>query len=187
MVVITAELYKNAVVDVITDNDYCWVKKMKDVQDGLGIKNMRDRLGRTMQGIFETKNLTKEQKKQYIRSKNEINKDLKNNYYKYSRRDITEQVIKNCKVIKQCNDGANRLDKEKQRENFRQLLSFKENEVFESKEYSITKKIKKTFKKQKIIDQYRVEKYFIDLFFPVHKLGIEIDENCHLDRPQIKE
>ena len=113
MVVITAELYKNAVVDVITDNDYCWVKKMKDVQDGLGIKNMRDRLGRTMQGIFETKNLTKEQKKQYIRSKNEINKDLKNNYYKYSRRDITEQVIKNCKVIKQCNDGANRLDKEK--------------------------------------------------------------------------
>ena len=66
MVVITAELYKNAGVDVITDNDYCWVK-MKDVQDGLSIKNMRHRLGRTMQGIFETKNLTKEQKKQYIR------------------------------------------------------------------------------------------------------------------------
>ena len=65
MVVITAELYKNAGVDVITDNDYCWVK-MKDVQDGLGIKSMRDRLGRTMQGIFKTKNLTEKQKKQYI-------------------------------------------------------------------------------------------------------------------------
>ena len=38
-----------------------------------------------------------------------------------------------------------------------------------------------------MIDQYRVEKYFIDLFFPVHKLGIEIDENGLTDRCKIKE
>ena len=38
------------------------------------------------------------------------------------------------------------------------------------------------FKRQTIIEQYRVEKYFIDIFFPVHELGIEIDENGHLDR-----
>ena len=38
MVFITAEAYKNARVDVIKDNEnYFWVK-MKDVQDGLGIK-----------------------------------------------------------------------------------------------------------------------------------------------------
>ena len=49
------------------------------------------------------------------------------------------------------------------------------------------KRIKKIFKKQTIIEQHRVEKYFIDLFFPVHKLGIEIDENGHLDRSEIKE
>ena len=49
------------------------------------------------------------------------------------------------------------------------------------------KRIKKIFKKQAIIEQYRVEKYFIDIFFPVHKLGIEIDENGHLDRSEIKE
>ena len=49
------------------------------------------------------------------------------------------------------------------------------------------KRIKKIFKKQTIIEQYRVEKYFIDLFFPVHKLRIEIDENGHLDRSEIKE
>ena len=66
-------------------------------------------------------------------------------------------------------------------------MGFKEKEVFESKGYSITKKIKKIFKKQEIIDQYRVEKYFIDLFFPVHKLGIEIDKNRHLDRSETKE
>ena len=38
-----------------------------------------------------------------------------------------------------------------------------------------------------MIDQYRVEKYFVDLFFPVHNLGIGIDENGHTDRSEIKE
>ena len=38
-----------------------------------------------------------------------------------------ERVIKNCRGLKKSNDGVNRLDKEKQRENFRQLLGFKEN------------------------------------------------------------
>ena len=38
-----------------------------------------------------------------------------------------------------------------------------------------------------MIDQYRVEKYFIDLYFPEHKLEIEIDENGHIDRSKIKE
>ena len=108
---------------------------------------MRDRLGRTMQGIFETTNLTKEQKKQYIRSKNEIKKDFKNKHYKYCRSDITEQVIKNCRGVKKCSDGVNRLDKEKQRQNVRQLLGFKENEIYESKGYSVVKQRKKIFKR----------------------------------------
>ena len=37
-----------------------------------------------------------------------------------------------------------------------------------------------------MIEQYRVKKYFIDLFFPVHKLGIEIDDDGHLERCKIK-
>ena len=53
------------------------------------------------------------------------------------------------------------------------------------KNIPLLKKIKKTFKRQKMIDQYKVEKYI--LFFPVHNLGIEIDENSHLDRLEIKE
>ena len=64
MVFIAAEAYKNARVDVIKDNEtdnYYWVK-IRDVQNGLGIKNMRDRLERNMQGIFEIKKLTEEQK-----------------------------------------------------------------------------------------------------------------------------
>ena len=63
MVFITAEAYENAGIDLIKNiENYFWVK-MKDVQDGLGVKNMSDRLERTMQGIFKSKNLTKEQKK----------------------------------------------------------------------------------------------------------------------------
>ena len=41
--------------------------------------------------------------------------------------------------------------------------------------------------RQKVIDKYRFEKYFIDLYFLDHKLGIEIDENGHFDRSDIKE
>ena len=98
-----------------------------------------------------------------------------------------EKIIKNCRGVKKCNYGVNRLDKEDRRQDFRILLGFRENEIYEIKEYSIAKRIKKIFKKQTIIEQYRVEKYFIDLFFPVHKLGKEIDENGHLDRSEIKE
>ena len=36
-------------------------------------------------------------------------------------------------------------------------------------------------------EQSRVKNYFIDLVCPEHKLGIEIDENGHIDRSETKE
>ena len=48
-------------------------------------------------------------------------------------------------------------------------------------------KIKKVFPNGTMNDQYRVNKYFIDLVFPAHKLGIEIDENGHIDRSETDE
>ena len=36
-------------------------------------------------------------------------------------------------------------------------------------------------------ERYKVYKYFIDLVFPEHKLGIEIDENEHTERCKTKE
>ena len=54
------------------------------------------------------------------------------------------------------------------------------------KKYSIIETIKNVFKRQKIIDQYKVNEYFIDLYFPEQKLDFEIDENNHLDRCNIK-
>ena len=62
------------------------------------------------------------------------------------------KIIKNCRGVKQSNDGLKRLDKENQRQNFRQLLGFKENQIFETKEYSIIKQIKKVFIRQKKIN-----------------------------------
>ena len=56
-----------------------------------------------------------------------------------------EKIIKNCKGVKRCNDGINRMNKEKQREDFRVILEFQENDIYERKEYSIIKKIKKVF------------------------------------------
>ena len=43
------------------------------------------------------------------------------------------------------------------------------------------------FPNEIINEQYKVNKYFIHLIFPVHRLGIEIDENGHMDRCEIKE
>ena len=44
-----------------------------------------------------------------------------------------EKIIKNCRGVKKCNGGVNRLDKKDQRQNSRTLLGFKENEVYERK------------------------------------------------------
>ena len=60
-------------------------------------------------------------------------------------------------------------------------------DIYQNKEYSISLKIKKVSPIEIIDDQYKVTKYFIDLVFPVHKLGIEIDENGHTDRCKIEE
>ena len=36
-------------------------------------------------------------------------------------------------------------------------------------------------------EQYNFSKYYIDLVFPEHKLGIEIDENGHTEKCKTKE
>ena len=48
-------------------------------------------------------------------------------------------------------------------------------------------KIKKVFPNGTMNDQYRVNTYFIDLVFPSHKLGMEIDENGHIDGSETHE
>ena len=138
---------------------------MKDIQDRLGIKNISDLLRKEICDRFGIKDLEK-QKMKYIRSEYQITKKIKDsNLYEYAKNKPMEKMIKSCRGVKKCNDDVDRLDKDDQRRDFRILLGSKENEIYERKEYSIVKRIKKIFRKQTIIEQHRVEKSFIDLFF----------------------
>ena len=68
----------------------------------------------------------------YIKSEYQITKNFKDsNLYKNAKNKLMEKIIKSCRGVKKCNDGVNRLDKEDQRQNFKVLLGFKENEIYE--------------------------------------------------------
>ena len=108
MVVITVEAYTNAKVNNIKVKIF-WVK-MIDVQNGLKLKNIPDSVRKEMCDMFGTSDLTKEQKKKYIRTAKEISNELENDCQncKYARSDIMEKIIKNFRGVKRCNDGINR-------------------------------------------------------------------------------
>ena len=94
-----------------------------------------------------------------------------------------EKRMKNCRRVKKCNDGINRIKKEKQRENFRILLVFKENDIMNREEYTVSLRIEQVFANEKKKPQHFVlNKYYIDFYFPEHKLAVEVDKKAHLDR-----
>ena len=135
MVVNTVENYSNAGVKTITiKNEKLFWVKISDVENGLGIKNISDLLRKKMCGIFETKSLTEEQKRKFIRARKEINNEIRNDYkFKFARSDIMEKIIKNCRGAKKCNDNMDKKYKENQRENFRSFLDLKKMTYFKGK------------------------------------------------------
>ena len=101
---------------------------------------------------------------------------------KYVRSGLMEKIIKNCRGIKQCKNDINKEEKEKKREHFRNLLGFKENVIFWTKEQSVLKSLMNVFEGENMQTQYSVLGYKIDLYFHDYKLAIEIDEKGHKDR-----
>ena len=156
---------------------------MIDIQKGLGIQKISDLVRKDIQGIYETKDFTKKQKRKYIRTEQEISKkptdDSKINYVCS---DIMEKIIKNCRGVKKCNDGINRIEKEGQRENFRATLGFKEHDIMLTKEQLVLKSVMDAFKGENMQTQYIVLGHKIDLYFHDYKLAIEVDEKGHKDR-----
>ena len=75
MVVITVQNFTDAEVHTITvgNRELFWIKT-NDVQKGLGIQNISDLVRKEIQGIYETKDFTKKQKRKYIRIEQEISK-----------------------------------------------------------------------------------------------------------------
>jgi very-short-patch-repair endonuclease/AraC-like DNA-binding protein len=51
-----------------------------------------------------------------------------------------------------------------------------------TKEQQCLLSITNTFKTEKFEDQYKVDCYYIDLYFPEYKILVEVDENGHKDR-----
>ena len=127
---------------------------------------MSDLVRRKVCSIFEKNDLTENEKKKYIRSEYEIiKKTIDNKQNKYARSDIMEEIIKNCRGVKQCNDDVYRTEKNNQRDNFRSLLGFKENEIYQSKKCSTLLKIKRIFPNEIMSEQYKVNKYLLILLF----------------------
>ena len=79
MYLTSAEGYKNAKVDVkiVRVTDEIWVS-MKDVGNGIGVKNISDLLLKEIYGICEAKNPTKKQIKKYKITERKIFKKISN-------------------------------------------------------------------------------------------------------------
>ena len=90
---------------------------MKNVQDGLGVKNMSNLVLKEIYGIYETKNLTKEQIKEYKMTErkffekyanlSEDKLNTKSSKNVYVKNDVMSTVIKRCR-------GEKKEAKEKQ-------------------------------------------------------------------------
>ena len=74
---------------------------MRDVENGLGLKNIRELVRREICGIYEMNSLSREQKRKYKRAASEISKELKNypQNCQYVRNDSKEKMIKNCRGV----------------------------------------------------------------------------------------
>ena len=80
---------------------------------------MYDLVRKELHGTFETNNPTKEQIKRYKLSLREItNKSMDHSKSKYVRSDLMEQIIKNCRGVKQCKNDIDREENEKKTRKF---------------------------------------------------------------------
>ena len=91
---------------------------MKNVHDGLGVKNMSDLVLKEIHGICETKNPTKEQIKKYKMTERKIFKkyanlsedklNTKSSKNVYVKNDVMSTVIKRCRGEKKKRRKKNR-------------------------------------------------------------------------------
>ena len=68
------------------------------------------------------------------------------------------------------------MEKEEQRENFKILLGFSENDITLTKEQSVLKSVMDVFEGENMQTQYSVLGYKINIYFRDYRLAIEIDE-----------
>ena len=185
MYLISTEGYKNAKVDVkiVRETGEMWVS-MKNVGNGIGVKNISDSVLKEIYGICETKNPAKEQikkdeiterdifKKSDNLSEDELN--TKSNKTVYVRNDVMTTVIKRCRGEK--TKGIRAID------GFKNKLMIPDSEIPKCLEFEVKSKIGKIFKKHNPLEEYSVKIYEIDPYFYEHyekkykliKMGVNI-------------
>ena len=153
---------------------------MKNVHNGLGVKNMSDLVLKEIYGIYKTKNLTNKQIQKYKMTEREIfekydnlSKDelnTKTNKNVYVKNDVMSTVIKCCRGEKK--RGERKID------GFRKKLMIPESEIPECPEHEVKSKIGNIFVNEKILEEYSVKIYKIDPYFYEHyKEKIQVDKN----------
>ena len=147
MNLISANGYKNAKVNFFKKRktDELWIS-MKDVGDGLGVKNISELVLKEIYGIYGKKKLTKEEIKRYKMIEREIyenfdnlNEDelnTKSNKNVYVKNIIMTNIIKHCKGEKK--RGIKAID------GFRKQLMIPDYEISVSIEHNFNKKKKRT-------------------------------------------
>ena len=120
MNLISAERYKNAGVQCLKTRktDELWVD-MKNVGVGLGVKSISDLVLKKIRGIFEKKELTKEETKCYKITEREIYKkydnlskdelNIKSNKNVFVKNNVMTNIIKRCRGEKKRNKSNRRI------------------------------------------------------------------------------
>ena len=92
----------------------------------------------------------------------------------YTHEDIITPIIMNCRV-----SAPKRIE-------FRYEIAYKQHDIVLSKEQSMISNITNLSSNEKLLLQHSVLGYKIDLYFPKHKLAIEVQEKRHTDRDEKK-
>ena len=108
MYLISAERYNNVNVAFLTrkTTNEIWVS-MKDIESGIGVKNISDLVLKEIYGICKTKNPSKEQVNEYKMIKKQIYKkftnlsqeklNIINNKKTYVKNNVVTTIIKHCR------------------------------------------------------------------------------------------
>ena len=153
---------------------------MKDAGSGMGVKNISDLLLKEIYGICKTKSPTKEQINKYKMTEREIYEkfgnlsedelNTKSNKNIYVRNDVMTTIIKRCRGGKK--RGIRAID------GFRRKLMIPDSEIRKCPELEVKSKIGKLFINEKILEEYSVQIYEVDLYFyERHIKKIKVDKN----------
>ena len=143
---------------------------MKNVKNGMGVRNMSDLILKEIYGICETKNLTKKQVKEYKMTEREffekiykLSKDKLNNKSNKDvcvRNDVMTTVIKRCRGEK--TKGIRAID------GFKNKLMIPDSEIPKSPEFEVKSKKGKIFENHNFLVEYSVQVYEINPYFCEH-------------------